>query len=291
MQVLDYRSRYLLSAGQLEKLRAQGHVKVFDCATHLVSDPDKGYAVKSGRSDYEKSHIPGAQFIDLQEELSDQASPYRFTMPSADEFAQLVASKGLSNADTAVVYASNHPMWACRLWWMFRVFGHDRVKVLDGGLSEWLGQGYEVSSQSSVASAGSYSVHDSAARVAQAEDILDGLAHGNACVLNALSEKQHRGEGPHYGRPGRITGSKSASWDKFLDRDQTFLENSELENVLADVGALQAEKVITYCGGGIAASIPLFAMALLGKEEQVSLYDNSLSEWANNADLPMTSDL
>ena len=109
--------------------------------------------------------------------------------------------------------------------------------------------------------------------------------------MNALSEKQHRGEGPHYGRPGRITGSKSASWDKFLDRDQTFLENSELENVLADVGALQAEKVITYCGGGIAASIPLFAMALLGKEEQVSLYDNSLSEWANNADLPMTSDL
>jgi thiosulfate/3-mercaptopyruvate sulfurtransferase len=61
--------------------------------------------------------------------------------------------------------------------------------------------------------------------------------------------------------------------------------------VLAGVGALQAEKVITYCGGGIAASIPLFAMALLGQEEQVSLYDNSLSEWANNADLPMTSDL
>ena len=290
MQVSDKRLDYLVSAEQLNDLLKLGKVKVFDCTTHLVPDPEAGYRVQPGRSDFEKSHVPGAQFIDLQGELSDPASQYRFTMPSAEKFSELVAAKGLSNEEGVVVYAGNHPMWACRLWWMFRAFGHQQVKVLDGGLSAWLKQGYEVSSGLTDVASGLYKGILDESKIAQAADVLGGLSRGNVCVINALSEKQHRGEGPHYGRPGRITGSVSASWNRFLDQDQCFLPNAELLQVLAEVGATKADQVITYCGGGIAASVPIFAMALLGRENQVSLYDNSLSEWANNHDLPMASD-
>jgi thiosulfate/3-mercaptopyruvate sulfurtransferase len=290
MQGSDKRLDYLVSAEQLKEMLVLGAAKVFDCATHLVPDPEVGYSVRSGRSDFEESHIPGAQFIDLQGELSDPASKYRFTMPSAEKFSELMAAKGLSNSDAVVIYASNHPMWACRLWWMFRAFGHQQVKVLDGGLAAWLKQGYEVSSGISDLVPGSFQALLDPSKVAQVADILGGLNQGNVCVINALSEKQHRGEGPHYGRPGRITGSVSASWNRFLDKDQFFLPNADLLEVLTDVGAMQAEQIITYCGGGIAASVPILAMALLGRENQVSLYDNSLSEWANNDDLPMTSD-
>src|SRR5690606_24673542 len=86
---------------------------------------------------FESEHIPGAQFIDLQEQLSDKSSPYNFTVPSARQFEAALQTLGVNQSDTVVLYSSGNPWWATRIWWMFQHFGLDNAYVLDGGLRYW----------------------------------------------------------------------------------------------------------------------------------------------------------
>jgi thiosulfate/3-mercaptopyruvate sulfurtransferase len=117
--------------------------------------------------------------------------------------------------------------------------------------------------------------------------VLGALGDG-ACVLNALTEEQHRGTGGVvYGRPGRIAGSANVPARALVDpRTHAYLSAGELRARFEAVGALGTQRVVTYCGGGIAASSAAFVLALLG-HENVAVYDASLSEWAADPALPM----
>jgi predicted amino acid racemase len=116
--------------------------------------------------------------------------------------------------------------------------------------------------------------------------VLEALAAG-ACVINALSPEQHRGEGVHYGRPGRIAGSVNVASRELLDpQTGAFLPKAEIRAAMEQAGALQAERVVPYCGGGIAASVTTFWLTRLG-HRNVALYDASLSEWVTDPSLPM----
>ena len=108
-------------------------LKVLDATTHLRPTEGGGFASEPGFEDFLSEHIPGAQFADLQGALSDAESSFRFTVPSADQFARSVGALGITAGDEVVIYSSTHPMWATRMWWLFRVFGHKTVKLLDGG--------------------------------------------------------------------------------------------------------------------------------------------------------------
>ena len=118
--------------------------------------------------------------------------------------------------------------------------------------------------------------------------VLAGLGQRAACILNALTEEQHRGtEGVTYGRPGRIVGSANVAARSLVDpKTHAYLPAHVLRERFAAAGALEAERVITYCGGGIAASSDAFVLALLG-HDRVAVYDASLSEWAADPSLPM----
>jgi thiosulfate/3-mercaptopyruvate sulfurtransferase len=118
--------------------------------------------------------------------------------------------------------------------------------------------------------------------------VLAGLGARATCVLNALTEEQHRGTGGvHYGRPGRIAGSVNVAARSLVDpKTHAYLPTDALREHFKASGALDSGRVITYCGGGIAASSDAFVLALLG-HERVSVYDASLSEWAGDASLPM----
>ena len=117
--------------------------------------------------------------------------------------------------------------------------------------------------------------------------MLAGIGDGATCVLNALTEEQHRGGGVHYGRPGRIRASVNVAARDLVDpATHAYLPADVLRGKFAVVGALEADRVITYCGGGIAASSDAFVLTLLGQDD-VSVYDASLSEWARDPSLPM----
>ena len=262
---------------------------MLDATTHLRPTEDGGFSSEPGFDDFLSEHIPSAQFADLQGALSDAESSFRFTVPSAGQFARSVGDLGITASDEVVIYSSTHPMWATRMWWLFRLFGHQTVKLLDGGLSAWKAAGLAVEAGESRKVAAEYGqpVRQDHWFV-DGEAILSRQVAGGLCLINALSEQQHRGEGPHYGRPGHITGSESLPWGSFLNEDLSFKSSDELKAHFDAVGAFDQNEIITYCGGGIAATVPIFSLALLGIEEGVALYDRSLSEWAQQRDWPMT---
>lgn len=278
----------LVDVDWLEHRLGNDDLRVFDTTTMLKPDPERVYRVEADKAGYLEAHIPGAGFLDLQQDFSNNDLSLRFTLPAAEAFAAAAGRHGISNDSHVVLYTTTNPMWATRFWWMFRTFGHESVSVLDGGFKGWQAAGKPVSDGEQQYPPANFGARFDARRVADRHRVLAATESG-ACVLNALSHEQFVGEGTHYGRPGRIAGSENLPWSELLDGDGRFLPVDQLRKKFETTRALEADEVITYCGGGIAASLDLFVLALLGEEDKVALYDNSLSEWARDESLPMES--
>ena len=266
-------------------------LRLFDATVHLLRPPEGGpYTVQSGRESYEAEHIPGAAFADIPGELSDPVSPYPFTLPSGARFADAAGKLGIGPDTHVVAYAQDSPMWATRLWWQLRFFGFDAVSVLDGGLPAWRAQGLPTESGPRTYPPARLTAHPHPERLATRADVEAIVTAGgtSACLVNALSPRVFRGEGKtSYSRPGRIPGSVNAPWTNLIDPDTNrFRPPAEIEQQLRGSGALDAEPAIVYCGGGISATVDLFALSLVGRDEG-QLYDGSLTEWSRDPLLPL----
>lgn len=284
-------AEFLVDTDWLHASLSDDAIRIFDCTTILVPDARQTYTVQAARDEYDKGHIPGAGFLDLQAEFSDNDSKLRFTVPSNEQFALAAADNGIGNDHHVILYSTTLPMWATRMWWLFRIFGHDNVSVLDGGFAKWQREGKAVSREPAGYPAANYNARLDGSRVADKTEVLAAIGNPGTCVLNALSRAQFSGQGTHYGRPGRIKNSENLPFNELLDPETgCFLPDDQLRQKLASTSAVNAGRVITYCGGGIAASVNLFALALIGQEDKVALYDASLSEWARDESAPMETD-
>lgn len=259
---------------------------VYDCTCILKPDPERVFTVESGRPGYETAHIPGAGFLDITGPLSTPDAPYRFTMPDPEHLARAFGAAGIGDGSAVVLYAKDNPSWAARMWWMLRVVGFDDAALLDGGLVKWQAEGRPIESGAQTPPPATLTPHPRPELVAGKQDVLAALDSG-AAVINALSPDQHRGEGTHYGRPGRIAGSVNVPTMALIDPEsRAFKPEADIRAQFEAAGALAAEEAVPYCGGGIAASATAFWLARLG-HQRIRLYDNSLSEWAADPDLPM----
>lgn len=278
---------YLVDTGWLAAHLDDPAVRVFDTTTILEPDPQHTYKVLSGRAGYDEGHIPGAGFLDLQGELSDRDTHLRFMMPPAAQFAEVVGAKGVSNGSRVILYAKTHPMWATRLWWMFRAFGHDNVAILDGGFQKWQSEGRPVSTGAAAYPAARFVARPSASFFTDKAGVLAAIDDGNTCLINNLSASVHAGTaGTHYGRPGHIKGSVNVPYAGLTDERGCLLPAAELRAKFEACGALDAGHVVTYCGGGIAATLGAFGLTMIGKDD-IAVYDGSLGEWANDPAMPM----
>ena len=273
-------------------------IRVFDCTTHLIhqSSPesDAPYIVQSGKDDYDKAHIPGAAFIDLQQDLSDTTSPYRFTCLQANQLAEKFGALGIGDNTTAVLYSQTTPQWATRIWWLLRTVGFDRACVLDGGLTRWQLDGRAVASEATTHPPALLTTQPRNGLLVDKATVLSAIDDDSTCTINALRAVQHagldNGEFGHYGRPGRIPRSVNVPPNELVNpTTMEFLPSEEIRSRLHGVGTNEADHVITYCGGGIAASTTAMFLVLFG-HPHVSLYDASLSEWAIDPSLPMVTD-
>ena len=264
-------------------------LRVIECTVYLQpADVPGGYRVESGRAKWAEGHIPGAGFVDLQDELSDRSSKLRFMMPPATQFAEAMSRHGVGDGVRVVLYDRAVNMWAARIWWMLRAFGFDDAAVLNGGFKKWAREGRPLATDDGAAPRRTFTARPRPALIADKSGVLAALDDGRACVLNALAEEQHRGTGgTSYGRPGRIAGSANVPARELVDPEtHAYLPLDVLREKFAASGVLDAKRVITYCGGGIAASSDAFVLTLLGRSD-VSVYDASLSEWAADPSLPM----
>ena len=179
-------------------------------------------------------------------------------------------------------------MWATRLWWLLRYFGHDDTSVLDGGLAAWTAADERVEPGESAYSPASFTACPRPELLASLADVREITENGAACLVNALSAETFRGQGPSsYSRPGRIPGSVNVPWNGLVDpATNRFRPPAELAAAL-DGGGIRADQpVIAYCGGGISATVDLFALWLTGRDD-ARLYDGSLTEWSAHPDLPL----
>jgi thiosulfate/3-mercaptopyruvate sulfurtransferase len=272
-----------------ERLNAPG-VVVLDGTTHLMPPPPMPYNVVSGRADFETGHIPGAQFVDIDAELSDpgQAAGLHFMLPSAARFATAMERLGIGNDTLVVCYATANHWWATRLWWTLRVFGHDNAAVLNGGFQKWKAEGRAVETGAGRSrKTATFTPRFRPELVADKHDVLAAIGADDICTLNALRPDQHAGTGGTvYGRLGHIAGSINVPAVNVVDANNVFKPLDELRRQFAE--PLAKPKVITYCGGGIAATSTTLVLTMLGHPD-VRVYDASMSEWAVDESLPMES--
>jgi thiosulfate/3-mercaptopyruvate sulfurtransferase len=281
-------SAALISTEELARRMGAPGLRIFDCTTYLRPRPEGGYNAESGRANYDKGHIPGAGFLDLGAELSDQNSKLRFTLPPLDELTKAFAAKGIGHGTFVVLYSHATPTWATRIWWMLRAIGFDDAAILDGGLDKWKAENRPLSTELTIYPAATLSLRGRPEIFVDKNDIKSAIGKSDTLTLNALSHEQHKGAGGVvYGRPGRITGSSCVPAASLFGPDKTLKPIAELRQAFEGVGAAPDKRVLVYCGGGIAASLDAFVLTAILGHKNVAVYDNSMQEWSNDPNLPM----
>ena len=270
---------------------SEPQLRIFDCTSHLHTDQknrDVPYRVESGFADYQRGHIPGAGFLDLQGELSDNSTRLRFMLPPVEQFVAAMYRHGIGEGTRVLLYSTRRLMWATRMWWMLRAFGFDNAAVLDGGLTKWLREGYPISTQPCSYPPATFIPRLQPGLFVDKETVLAAIEDKNTLLINALNQSYYRGEEPsRYGRPGRIPGSVNLYARELVNLEtHTFVSIDEAKEKFDALGAKHAEKIIVYCGGGISATVILFLMHQLGYEN-IALYDGSMGEWASDNSLPI----
>ena len=280
--------QYLVETDWLAEHLNDSDIRVLDCTAFNRPDGSGGVRADSGHDSWAKEHIPGSGHADLVNDLSHKNSSFRYMMPPAEQFAEVMSGYGVGDGTRAVLHDSSSGSWATRVWWMLRAFGFDNACILNGGLHKWEMEGRPVATGPSTYPPAIFKARPRTGLMANKVEVLAALGQGSTCVLNALSKEQHLGAGgASYGRAGSIAGSVNVPAGDMMDSvSHAYLPAEELAQRFAQVGPDPAERVITYCGGGIAASNDAFILTLLGYEN-VAVYDASMSEWAADASLPM----
>lgn len=278
----------LVSTDWLAAHLGDASLRIYDTTIRLEQNPDGfGYVPVSGREDWQASHVPGAAFLDVIGELSDRDSDLPFMMPPPEHFAATMAARGVDEGSAVVLYNAGIPMWSTRVWWMLRSIGFDNVAVLDGGWDKWSAEGRPVDATAPDYPPGRLEARPRPGFWADKADMLATIERGGPVTINALSPEVYSGRKNQYGRPGHLPGTHNVFYGDLLDPDTgAFRSPEELRRLFEASGALDAERVVTYCGGGISATMDSLALMLCGQDE-VAVYDGSMSEWVRDESLPL----
>jgi thiosulfate/3-mercaptopyruvate sulfurtransferase len=282
----------LISTEVLARELGRSEMRIYDCTTYLEPTPpgsDQPYIVVSGRNSFEAAHIPGADFLDLQGEFSDQATSLRFMMPDVATLEAAFGRHGLGDGARVVLYSIGTMMWATRFWWMLKSLGFDDAAVLDGGFNKWQSEGLPI--EHGAARGYAPTTFVATPRPGWFVDkhlVQAAIDHPDTVIVNALGSPFHQGLTPsRYGRPGRIPGSVNLPAASLIDpQEQTFTSLADAEAKFTAAGVARPKRVIAYCGGGISATVDLFLLHQLGFDH-LSLYDGSMGEWAKDDALPI----
>lgn len=274
----------LVSTAQLAAELGSPGLAVVDATWHLPE------LKRDARAEFEAGHIPGAVYLDI-DVVADQGHALGHMLPDAPTFAREVGKLGLGNDRRIVVYDTRGLYSAARVWWMFRIYGHDDVRVLDGGYVKWLAEKRPVETGPVTPRP---SVFTPRARrmelVRSAEDVRANLSARAAQVADARTPGRFTGAepDPYPGvRSGRIPGSVNVYWAELLDpKDKTLLPPAAVARRFRDAGLDLGKPMILSCGSGVTACILALGLHVAGKDDW-SVYDGSWDEWGRREDLPI----
>lgn len=272
----------LVTTGWLAENLDTPQIAIVDASAHL---PNAG---RDPRAEYAAAHIPGAVFLDLPS-LFDGDSAVPNALPSASQFAARMEELGISESVQIVLYDDSAVKTSARAWYMFRMFGHTDIAILDGGLAKWKAEGRPLTSEGAACSPASYAVRgENRSGVRSKADMLANVDSRAAQVVDARDTGRFTGETPdlvHNLPGGHIPGARSLPFTELYGADGTFKGTEELSGAFEAAGIDPAAPLVASCGGGVTACVILFAMHLLGHDHG-ELYDGSWSEWGADPSTP-----
>lgn len=263
-------------------------LRIFDATTVLIPDPELEYRVEGDRDGWAQGHIPGACYVNCQDDLSITPHDLRFSLLDPEEFSKRAGALGIGNGDRVVFYSRTQPFWATRAWWSFYAMGFDGGMVLDGGFGKWQAEGRPVSTGPCTLEPATFTAKPRNEVIFDKDDVLAVLNDPDVAVVNALSAEQFTGSGGMaFGRAGRITNSVNVPYAQVCDMQTgVYADAHALRGMFEAAGATPDKKIVNYCGGGISATLGFFAQKALGYRD-VALYDASMQEWGKDESLPM----
>lgn len=270
----------LVSTTWLAANLSDPNICILDSSWHMPA------AKRNAMAEHTANRIPGSQFFDI-DGLSDQSSSLPHMLPTAEYFADNVKALGAGNAKKIICYDTAGLFSAARAWWMFKVFGHDNVAVLNGGFPKWIAENHPVETgmvQKPLPNIFNPQFHSQL--VIDRNDVKIALAEQSAQVADARGAPRFQGleAEPRPGvRAGHMPGAANVHYASMLQPDGTMKPTNEIAAIFAIAGVDVAKPIITSCGSGVTAAILTLALTQLGIKSH-SLYDGSWTDWGSAAD-------
>ncbi|CCU80156.1 Thiosulfate sulfurtransferase, rhodanese [Halanaerobium saccharolyticum subsp. saccharolyticum DSM 6643] len=266
----------LISAAELEEIMDRDDVKIVDFRNLAM---------------YMTGHIPGSTNV-WRSDQSDENAEFAGMRANAEQMAAMLSEKGIAEDDLVVIYDAKGDYDASRMWWILKMYGHDKVRLLDGGLERWKALDKKTSVFPSSYEETNYTFDESEfdfSMLATMEDVEAAIDNDNALILDTRSEGEHTGADLKSGaeRKGCIPKSVWIEWTEALNDDLTFKSAADLEEVYGE--AIEGkELIIPYCQSAVRSSHTTFVLTqLLGVDAEVKNYDGSWIEWSATEELPV----
>lgn len=252
----------LISAADLKALVGQPHVKILDASFNQPASP---------------LGIPGALDFDI-DRIADPHAPFAHTAPTPQLFAEKVGALGISNNDTVIVYdRAGLALAAARAWWMFRLFGHDNVKILDGGLPAWIAAGGATAEKAAAVTPTSFTPHHRPELFKRIEQVADNLLRKQFIVLDARDSKRFN--------DGHIPQSTNVPYISLVTDKGALKSRAELEKIFHEKSVDLGKKIACSCGSGVTACVIALALHEVG-HPAAAVYDGSWTEWGASSITP-----
>lgn len=271
----------LISTEWLYEHMKDTDIKVLDCRYQL-GNPLIGY------KQYQENHLPFAQYLDLEKDLSGPVQTHggRHPLPDAEQLADKLGKMGIDHSKKVVVYDEDGGAMATRAWWLLSFLGHEKVFILEGGIKKWQQKGYPLTQQiPQVAKPRIFTTHIRTNMIADREEVLKKLDAEQTLLIDSRELKRYQGlEEPIDAIAGHIPHAVHYFWQDVRNEDGTWKTAQELQQIFANIA--KEKELIVYCGSGVTATPNILALHKAGFKN-VKLYAGSWSDWISYANAPI----